>query len=225
MTANDHGTITRLVRRIVPDGAGSTTESQWSIKGEYAEACNCDAACQCWWGEPPDGDECTAAVFWHIDEGEYDGVPLDDLCVGVLIWDHGVLLDGGWDVVVLMDEKATEAQTGALEDIFMGRAGGVMGAVAELIAEVKDVAVVPITYSRENGHRSITAGDVVTVEADTLTGLNGEPGTVSPSALAAPSMEVTAGKSSTATVSFDDEFSWDVSGNNAYFGAFEYGPA
>lgn len=225
MTADNQGAIQKLIGRIMPDGAGATTDSQWSIKGEYAEACNCDAACQCWWGEPPDDDQCTAAVFWHIDEGEYEGVSLDGLSVGVLVWDHGVLLEGGWDVVVLMDEQATEEQAGALEDIFMGRAGGVMGAVAGLIAEVKDIAAVPITYSRENGHRSITAGDAVSLEADTLTGLNDEPGTVSPSAFAAPSMEATAGKSSTATVSFNDDFSWDVSGNNAYFGAFEYGPA
>jgi hypothetical protein len=98
-----------------------------------------------------------------------------------------------------------------------------MGAVAELVTDVKDVVAVPITYSEANGHVSVTAGDIVSVESEVVEGFGEVPGEVSPHPLTAPSMAATTGKSTTATVSFDDEFSWDVSGNNAFFGEFEYG--
>ncbi|WP_136601380.1 DUF1326 domain-containing protein [Salinigranum halophilum] len=199
------------------------TQNDWSISGEFVEACNCSAPCQCLWNEAPDDDECTAALFWHIDEGVYEGTDLSDLTVGVLLYDQGLLFEGGWDLVVLVDEGASDAQATALEEIFMGRAGGVMGAVAELVEEVKDTAVVPITYDRENGHLSVAAGEIVAIEADAIDGFEAAPGEVSPHPLTVPSMTANTGKSTTATVSFDDEFAWDVSGNNSYFGEFEYG--
>jgi hypothetical protein len=199
------------------------TQNDWSISGEFVEACNCSAPCQCLWNEAPDDDECTAALFWHIDEGVYEGTDLSDLTVGVLLYDQGLLFEGGWDLVVLVDEGASDAQATALEAIFMGRAGGVMGAVAELVEEVKDTAVVPITYDRENGHLSVAAGEIVAIEADAIDGFEAAPGEVSPHPLTVPSMTANTGKSTTATVSFDDEFAWDVSGNNSYFGEFEYG--
>ncbi|WP_142860558.1 DUF1326 domain-containing protein [Salinigranum halophilum] len=199
------------------------TQNDWSISGEFVEACNCSAPCQCLWNEAPDDDECTAALFWHIDEGVYEGTDLSDLTVGVLLYDQGLLFEGGWDLVVLVDEGASDAQATALEAIFMGRAGGVMGAVAELVEEVKDTAVVPITYDRENGHLSVAAGEIVAIEADAIDGFEATPGEVSPHPLTVPSMTANTGKSTTATVSFDDEFAWDVSGNNSYFGEFEYG--
>ncbi|AUV82790.1 hypothetical protein C2R22_15035 [Salinigranum rubrum] len=197
-------------------------QERWSIKGEFVEACNCSAPCQCLWNEAPDDDECTAALFWHIDEGEYEGVDLSGLTAGALVYDQGILFEGDWDLVVLVDEQATDAQAAALGDIFMGRAGGVMGAVAELVDEVKDTVVVPISYSKQNGHLSVAAGDVVAIEADAIEGFEEVPGEVSPHPLTPPSMTASTGKSTTATVSFNDEFSWDVSGNNSYFGEFEY---
>lgn len=198
-------------------------QTRWHIEGAFTEACNCSAPCQCLYNEAPDDDECTGALFWHIEEGGYEGVDLSDLTVGVLLYDEGILFEGGWDVVLLIDEQAGESQAAALTDIFTGQAGGVMGAVAELVTDVKDVVAVPITYSEANGHVSVTAGDIVSVESEVVEGFGEVPGEVSPHPLTAPSMAATTGKSTTATVSFDDEFSWDVSGNNAFFGEFEYG--
>ncbi|ADJ14620.1 DUF1326 domain-containing protein [Halalkalicoccus jeotgali] len=196
--------------------------NQWSVRGEFAEACNCSAPCQCLYGEAPDDDECTGALFWHVEEGEYDGAELDGLTVGVLLYDEGILFEGDWRVVFLLDDRADEAQAAALEAVFTGQAGGVMGAVAELVGDVRAVETVPIAYSRDEDHVSIAAGEVAAVEADLIEGFGEVPGEVSPHPVTAPSMAVTTGKSATATVSYDEEFSWDVSGNNAFLGEFEY---
>ncbi|WP_255194536.1 DUF1326 domain-containing protein [Natronobeatus ordinarius] len=195
----------------------------WTIAGEFFEACNCAPPCQCLYFELPDDGVCTGALFWHIEDGSYGDADVSGLTVGLLLYEQGVLLEGGWDTVVLIDEAATAEQTEALESIFLGRAGGLLGAVADLVDEVKAVSRVPITYSAEDGRVSMAAGDVVTVELDTLEGFGDVPGEVSPHPLTPPTERATTGTSSTATVSYDEQFSWDVSGNNAYLGEFEYG--
>ena len=197
----------------------------WNIEGEYVETCNCSVPCQCLWQKPPDNDECTAAVFWNITEGTYGDVSLDGLTAGVLLWEEGILLEGGWNVVLVLDEAADPDQADALEAIFSGQAGGLMGAVAPMIEEVKDVVTLPITHTTDDGHFSFEAGDVVSMAADESLGMGEEPGSVYPHPLIPPNMEAQLGESTEAVVSYDDDFSWDVAGNNAYFGEFDFGNA
>ena len=199
--------------------------TEWNVSGEYVETCNCSVPCQCLWSEPPDDGTCTAAVFWNITEGAYGDVALDGLTAGLLVREDGVLLEGGWDVVLVLDEAADEEQTAALEDIFLGRAGGLMGAVAGLIDSVEDVVSLPITYSSADDHFSFEAGDAVSMAADGSYGFGEELGSVSPHPFLPPSMESDLGKSTEATVSFDETFAWDVPENNAYFGDFAFGNA
>ena len=59
--------------------------TQWSLRGEYAEACNCDVACQCLWMEAPNDDHCTAALAWHVTDGRYGDIDLAGRRVGMLI--------------------------------------------------------------------------------------------------------------------------------------------
>ena len=57
----------------------------WELKGQYFEACNCEAACPCVFLSPPTEDDCTVLVGWHIDEGQFDGTNLDGLNVALPI--------------------------------------------------------------------------------------------------------------------------------------------
>lgn len=197
----------------------------WNIKGKYVETCNCSVPCQCLWQQPPDDGECTTAVFWYIDDGTYGDVSLDGLTVGILLWEEGMFLEGGWHVVLVLDEAADIDQADALEAIFSGQAGGLMGAVAPMIEEVKDVVTLPITHTMDDGHFLFEAGDVVSMAADESLGIEGERGSVYPHAFIQPHMEAQIGESTEAVVSYDDDFSWDVAGNNAYFGEFDFGTA
>jgi len=195
----------------------------WTIAGDYVEACNCDIACQCIWLDPPDDDVCTVSLAWHIREGNYGDVDLGGLSVGMLVeTEEGVMFGPGtgWDVVLLVDEDADEAQRQALEDIYFGRAGGIWAAVADAHVESADVATVPIEFTRDGADFSVEVGDVLTMDANGTVGFNDELGTISPHPLTS-NFEMHTGKSSTATVSYDDQFDWDVSGNNAYLGDFE----
>ena len=195
----------------------------WSIEGDYVEACNCEVACQCVWLEPPDDDVCTVSLAWHVEEGNYGEVDLGGVDVAMLIsTEEGVMFgpETGWDVVLLVDEEADDDQRDAIEDIYFGRAGGIWAPVADTHVRSAEVATVPISFSRNGSDFSVEIGDVLAMEASGAVGFNEEVGTISPHPLTASTV-VETGKSSTATVSYDDQFDWDVSGNNAYLGDFE----
>lgn len=195
----------------------------WRISGDYIEACNCDVACQCIWLEPPDDDVCTVSMAWHVRDGHYGDVDLDGLSVGMLIsTEEGVMFGSGtgWDVVLFVDEDADESQRDAIEDIYFGRAGGIWAAVADAHVESAEVATAPIDFSRTGTDFSVAIGDAVTMDAGGAVGFNEEVGTISPHPLT-NTFEMQTGKSTKATVSYDDAFAWDVSGNNAYLGDFE----
>ncbi|WP_290819074.1 DUF1326 domain-containing protein [Halovivax sp.] len=193
----------------------------WNLKGNFIEACNCSVPCQCLWWEPADDDKCTFAGFWNIEDGEYGDVSLDGLGAGMLVWEDGILFEGGWHVVLVIDEAADEAQAEALETIFSGQAGGLFEAAGPLIDTVEDSVVVPFSYSTEDGHLSFSAGDIVTIETDRSVGFGDEQGSVYPHPFIPPDEKANIGKTTEATVDFDDEFSWDVTGNTSQFGEFE----
>jgi len=197
----------------------------WTIEGEYVECCNCSVPCQCLWFEAPDDDVCNAGVFWNVEEGSYGDVSLDGLTAGMLIDQEGVLFEGGWRVLVVLDEAADDEQAEALRAIFTGEAGGLFGALAPMIEEVIDVVSLPFEYAREDGHFEFAAGDVLSMEADGSRGLHDEQGTVFPHPLVPPDQEANVGKSSEWLVAFEDELSWDHGGNNAFFRDFAFGSA
>lgn len=195
----------------------------WTLEGDYVEACNCDVACQCLWMEPPNDNACIASLAWHIRDGSYGDVDLSGLSVGMLVTaEEGVMFapETGWDVVLLVDETADEEQRDAIEDIYFGRAGGIWAAVADTHVESAETATAPIDFRREGNDFSVEIGDIATMDASGAEGFNEEVGTVSPHPLT-ESTVMNTGRSTTATVSYDDEFSWDVSGQNAYLGDFE----
>lgn len=195
----------------------------WFIKGEYAEACNCDVACQCIWLEPPDDDACAVTLAWQIRDGRYGDVDLSGLHAAMLARsEEGVMFDPdvAWHVVVVVDEAATDEQRAALEDIYLGRAGGIFAAIADTHVESADVTTAPFDFAIADGEITATVGDVASFEAVERSGFGEETVTVSPHPLAKDAVVNTA-ESTTATVSYDDDFAWDVSGNNSYFAEFE----
>lgn len=202
---------------------GSDTKNDWHIEGDYVEACNCDVACQCPWLESPEEGTCTASLVWRIRDGQYGDVDVSGLGVGLLIsTEEGVMFapDTGWNVVLLVDETADEKQRAALEEIYFGRAGGIFAPVADAHVKSAEVATVPISFDRSGSDFSIEIGDILSMNVVGKTGFNDELGTVSPHPLTKDT-EMHTGKSTTSTVAYNDEFSWDVSGNNSYFCDFE----
>jgi hypothetical protein len=173
--------------------------------------------------EPADDDGCTAAIAWHVTDGAYGEVTLDDQSVAMLIAaDESVMFDPAtqWDVVLVVDDAATDEERGAIEDIYLGRASGIWSPVADGHLRSTEVTTAPIEFERDGDTTTVSMGTEMSMEAVERVGFNGEPGTISPHPLTS-NLTMTTAESTRATVSYDDRFDWDVGGNNAFVCEFE----
>jgi hypothetical protein len=101
----------------------------WHAKGEYFEACNCEAICPCRMiGGIPGGrstyGECFGLLSWHVDEGAAGALDLAGLNVALACRYHDDEPGSPWSIVLYVDESGDADQRAALEAIFLGAAGG-----------------------------------------------------------------------------------------------------
>ncbi|HEY0793254.1 MAG TPA: DUF1326 domain-containing protein [Chthoniobacterales bacterium] len=104
--------------------------TSWKIAGSYFETCNCDAACPCVFLSPPSRGDCTVLLAWHIDQGHFAQIDLEGLNAVLAAHAPGHMLEGKWNVALYVDERADQAQQGALTQIFSGQAGGHLARLA-----------------------------------------------------------------------------------------------
>ncbi len=154
-------------------GTAATTDV-WRVRGSYLEGCNCEAICPCRSvndrpGGPSSFGECYGAVSWFITDGHAGDVDLSGLASVLSIrYFDDVQPSTPWEVVLYVDEQASEAQRGALADIFLGRAGGTVAAqYGPAIGDVHAVRPAKITLEHVAPRRRIDVAGYVTVEAET----------------------------------------------------------
>lgn len=122
---------------------------RWQLKGDWFDVCNCNVPCPCTFAQAPTTGHCEGTMVWHIDEGRYGDVDLDDLNVIAL---NCGFTGNAWAgetkaaVGVFFDERADDRQREALQAIFTGEAGGWPAQFAELIGEMRGVEFVPIEF-------------------------------------------------------------------------------
>src|SRR4051794_5868345 len=101
----------------------------WHLTGTYLEACNCDAICPCRRvGGRSGGDstyrECLGSLSWLITDGRAGEVELGGLGVVLACRYHDDEPGSPWTFFVYIDERATQEQHDALEQIYTGKLGG-----------------------------------------------------------------------------------------------------
>ena len=145
--------------------------TSWEVSGSYFEACNCDAICPCRQvaGRPGGRSThgvCQFALSWHVLEGHADGVRLDDLAVVLAGWYDDDVPNSPWAVSLYLDDRAAAAQSKALEDIFLGHAGGdTLHNFAAAIGTVHQVRLARITLTHKPRRWFFRVDDYVTVSA------------------------------------------------------------
>jgi len=120
---------------------------KWSIKGQWFDVCRCAIPCPCSWAQPPDDGYCEGILIWHIQKGRYGKVKLDGLNVAMVGSFRGNVWDNSTDFMdaIVMDERADEAQRGALQSVFGGQAGGWPKRFGDMVkGEHKGFAYAPI---------------------------------------------------------------------------------
>src|SRR5467141_3696082 len=51
----------------------------WHIVGDWFDNCSCAVPCPCTFAQAPDNGFCESVLFWHVREGHYGDVKLDNL--------------------------------------------------------------------------------------------------------------------------------------------------
>ena len=117
--------------------------SNWEIKGDYIESCNCDYLCPCIYTNPQGPathDNCIALMAYRIDRGHFGDVTLDGQRFAFIIKSGRVMADGNWLFGAVIDSGAGDDQRHALSQIVGGKAGGVPGRIhAGLVSDDRGV--------------------------------------------------------------------------------------
>ena len=97
------------------------TGVKWTIKAREFVNCNCAYGCPCQFDALPTHGNCQAVAGMQIDEGHHGDTRLDGLrFVGIFRW-PGAIHEGKGEAAVIIDERASEAQRGALLRILSGQ--------------------------------------------------------------------------------------------------------
>lgn len=196
---------------------------KWQIRGTYFETCNCDSTCPCIFLSDPTQDDCNVLVAWHIEEGNFNGVRLNDLNVALAVHSPGNMATTPWKAAVYFDDNASEAQHDALMQIFTGQAGGHPSRLVSHVGEVLGVSSRPMTYQAQGRERSLKVAGVAEAEIEALaTGQGGAEITVENHPLCiAPGFKAVVGKSK--QLSYHDHgMNWEFSGKNGLYSPFSY---
>ena len=200
-----------------------TDAPQWRIAGDWFDNCSCDVACPCTFAQAPDNDFCESVLFWHIKEGHYGDVALDDLAFVRVGRFDGDLWAGkvSGKFGIFIDDRASDEQAAALPEIFGGRAGGFPGQVNALFANGREIigverASISFDIAPDQSRWGVDIAGKVKAWAEALTGPTSNPGdyprlTGAPGSETGPGQVVTWGKSTVCRVdAFGYDFSWTV---------------
>ncbi|MDX1484212.1 MAG: DUF1326 domain-containing protein [Alphaproteobacteria bacterium] len=92
----------------------------WEIEADEFVSCNCDYGCPCQFNALPTHGKCEAIAGFQINRGVFGGTTLDGLrAAGVLAW-PGAIHEGGGKALLIIDERADDAQREALLTILSG---------------------------------------------------------------------------------------------------------
>lgn len=148
----------------------------WQVSGEYFETCNCDYVCPCITSalaQSTHGD-CTFAMAFHVDEGSYDGLALDNLSFAIIGHTPQTMNQGNWSVGLIVDDRATPQQRQAITAIATGQAGGPMAGLAPLIGTFLGVEAKPIDFRGNDQSWSVSIPDLLDEAIEGTPGLGGQ---------------------------------------------------
>jgi hypothetical protein len=198
------------------------TATRWSLKGTVLVACNCDYGCPCNFNALPSKGKCEGGWVWKVDEGSFGDTSLDGLSFSVLVNWPGAIHDGGGEGLILVDERADEAQREAIGTLVGGSVGGPWGILAWTWPTVHGPKAVRFEVELNGIESRVKAGDSLLVESTAIknpvSGAEVHPGAVLPEGMIFKRGDFGASK----VFRVDDGISFDHSGQYTAVAQFDY---
>jgi hypothetical protein len=92
----------------------------WQLRALEIVTCNCAYGCPCQFNAPPTEGHCRAAIGYLIEGGWFGGTDLAGVrFAGLFAW-PGPIHGGAGEALLIVDDKASDAQRAAVEAIFRG---------------------------------------------------------------------------------------------------------
>ena len=191
------GAISALVSPGTTRAAETAQGSVYNLKGRYFESCSCTTAvCPCLFLQDPTEGYCKAFPSWYIEEGNLGDIRLDALHVAAWLHSPGPLTLGNWRLALYIDQKASDEQYEAIEQLWGGEHGGHLAVIASLVSEYMGSQSANITWKEEGKTRVMTVEGVGGVATEAYEGADGADVTLHDTPLAiAPPHPITISKS------------------------------
>src|ERR1700730_7085042 len=156
----------------------------WKLKGKVLVACNCDWGCPCNFNARPTTGKCEGGWTWHVDEGIYGDVKLDDLNFSVYVNWPGAIHEGHGEAHVLVAGQPDAAQRAAIQTLIAGNVGGPWGVLGWTWPTVHGPYTVSYDVAFDGVNTRVTCGQYVEVECgpirNPVTGAEVHPAVVLP---------------------------------------------
>ncbi len=201
---------------------------QWKIKSNTFGNCNCAANCGCQFNLPSTHGFCQFVEGGHIEEGHFNDISLTGLnWVFMIIW-PGEIAEGGGKRQIIIDERADEAQRGALATIVAGGAcapgSNHFFVFGSMCSEFLETLYLPITYEIDINNRTarlFVPGLIDGRGEPIIDSFSGEPFHI---ALARPSgsFEFTYAEIGAGTSKVEGELPMDLQGSYAQYCVHNY---
>jgi hypothetical protein len=154
------------------------TLTRWEMHGTGYEFCNCDFGCGCNFGGFPNSKDgsCRALVGLDIASGSCGGVDLAGVkCAAIVDWPKAIH-EGNGKAVFVVQPGTSEAQIGALAQIFTGKLGGMPWGLIGTTFEVVGLEVAKITITGEGTKSTFAIEGIGEGRGDTFKNpVTGEP--------------------------------------------------
>jgi hypothetical protein len=159
----------------------------WELEGTVLIACNCDYGCPCNFNARPTQGKCEGGWTWHVERGRYGDVTLDGITFTVVVDWPGAIHDGGGTALILVDERADDAQREAVRTLTSGDVGGPWGILGWTWPTVEGPIPVPYELVLDGVNSRLRAGGAVELESEPIrnpvSGAEVHPGIVLPEGL------------------------------------------
>lgn len=143
--------------------------TDWQIRGDYFETCNCDYICPCiitnMMAEPTH-HTCKAAIAMRINDGHFGDLSLNGVAFVVMAMVDGPMADGNWTVGLIIDDGASDEQVAAIGAICSGDAGGPMEQASALVGSFAGIERAKIEIDEPHMAFSLKAGDLLSNGAE-----------------------------------------------------------